>query len=149
MLYWFLPCTNMNQLYVYIFPCIALPCLFTPHTTPLGWNRAWGVSSLCHTASSHWPSSAIYGNMSVSMLFYQLVHPLLSPLWPQICPLDLHLYCRPENSFISTISPGSIYICINIWYLFFSFLFTSLCIIHSRIIHLIKSDSNVYIFTTE
>ena len=124
MLYWLLPCTNMNQLCVYLFRCLALPCLFALHTTPLSWQRARGVSSLCHTAGSHWPSSATYGNVSVSMLFYQLVHPLLPQLWPQICPLGLHLYCHPENSFISTIFLGSIYIYIYIYALIYDICFS-------------------------
>ena len=37
-----------------------------------------------------------------------------------------------------------VYICVNIRYLFFSFWLTSLCIIGSRFIHLIRTDSNVF-----
>ena len=33
-------------------------------------------------------------------------------------------------------------ICVNIWYLFFPFWFISLCIIGSRFIHFIRTDSN-------
>ena len=36
------------------------------------------------------------------------------------------------------------YICINILYWCFSFWLTSLCITHSRFIHLIRTDSNVF-----
>ena len=39
--------------------------------------------------------------------------------------------------------------CVNIWYLFFSFSLTSLCIIGSRFIHLIRTDSNVFHFIAE
>ena len=39
--------------------------------------------------------------------------------------------------------------CIIIWYLSFSFWLTSLCIIGSRFIHLIRADSNVFLFMAE
>ena len=39
--------------------------------------------------------------------------------------------------------------CVNIQYLFFSFWLTSLCIIGSRFIHLIRTDSNVFLFVAE
>ena len=38
------------------------------------------------------------------------------------------------------------YICINIQCLFFSFWLTSLCMIGSRFIHLIRTDSSVFLF---
>ena len=40
-------------------------------------------------------------------------------------------------------------ICINIWYLCFFFWLTSLCIIGSRFIHLVRTDSNVFLFIAE
>ena len=40
-------------------------------------------------------------------------------------------------------------ICIRIWYLSFSFWLYSLCIIDSRSIHLIRTDSNVFLSMTE
>ena len=39
--------------------------------------------------------------------------------------------------------------CIRIQYLSFSFSLTSLCIIGSRFIHLIRTDSNVFLFMAE
>ena len=41
------------------------------------------------------------------------------------------------------------YICINIWYLFFFCWLTSLCIIGSRFIHLIRTNSNAFLFIAE
>ena len=38
------------------------------------------------------------------------------------------------------------YMCVRIWYLSFSFWLTSLCIIGSRFLHLITTDSNVFLF---
>ena len=40
-------------------------------------------------------------------------------------------------------------ICANIWYLFFSFWFTSFCVIGTRFICLIITDSNTFIFMSE
>ena len=42
------------------------------------------------------------------------------------------------------------YTCPSIWYLFFSFWLTSLCItVGSRFVHLIRTDSNVFLFMAE
>ena len=38
---------------------------------------------------------------------------------------------------------------ISIWHLYFSFWLTSLCIIGSRFVHLIRTDSNVFLFVAE
>ena len=54
----------------------------------------------------------------------------------------------PSNRFISTIFLDS-NICVNIWYLFFSFGLTSLCITGFRFIHLSSMDSNLFLFMGE
>ena len=41
------------------------------------------------------------------------------------------------------------YIGVSIWYLYFSFWLTSLCIIDSRFAHLIRTDSHVFLFMAE
>ena len=50
---------------------------------------------------------------------------------------------------IITIFLNSIYICVSILYWCFSFWLTSLCIIGSSFIHLIRTDSNVFFLMTE
>ena len=40
-------------------------------------------------------------------------------------------------------------ICVRTWYLSFSFWLTSLCIIGSRFIHLIRNDSNAFLYMAE
>ena len=56
-------------------------------------------------------------------------------------------HCCPANNFISTICLDSIHTC---WYMIFLFLFlTSLCIIGSRFIYLIRIDSDVFFFMTD
>ena len=64
-----------------------------------------------------------------------------SPHQKKIFLICLHLHCCPANKFISTIFLDSIYMH-YIQYLFFSFWLTSLCIIGSRFIHLIRTDSH-------
>ena len=61
--------------------------------------------------------------------FFSLPHPLLLPLSPQGHSLPLCLHFFTAKSFISTI-----FLDYNMWYLFSSFWFTSLCITGSRII---------------
>ena len=70
---------------------------------------------------------------------YIFPSPPLSPC-PWIYSLCLFLHCCPVNKFFSTVFLYSIYV--SIWYLSFSFWLTSLCIIGSRFIHLIRTDSN-------
>ena len=59
-------------------------------------------------------------------------HRLLPPHspCPPVCSLCLYLHCCPANSFISTVFQ-ILYVCVSIQYLFFSFWFTSLCVIGS------------------
>ena len=63
------------------------------------------------------------------------VHPALSLL----C-----LYSCPAGRFICAIFLDSIYICVNIRYLFFSFWLISLCITGSRFIYLSNTDSHSF-----
>ena len=82
---------------------------------------------------------------------YSLIssHPILLPLYPRVCCLCLSLYSCPANRFISTIFLDSIYICLNIRYLFFSFWLISFCMASSSFIHITRTDSNVFLFMAE
>ena len=71
------------------------------------------------------------------------------PLWPQICSLCLHLHCRPVDKFLNTIFLDSIYICINIQYLSFSFWLTSLHIESSTFFYLIRTDLCILFIAVE
>ena len=59
----------------------------------------------------------------------------LSPWYPSICSLYLYSCFCFAQKIIYAIFLDSIYICINIWYLFFSFWLTSLSLILSQSIH--------------
>ena len=120
------------------------PTPFHPSRLSQGWAPT--VSSLYHTANSNWLSILQMVMHIFSVLLFQFFHLFPSPTVSQVCSLCLHLHCCPANRFISTIFLVYVYICINIWHLFFSFWFTSFYIISSRFIHLIRTDSNVFLF---
>ena len=76
-------------------------------------------------------------------------HPLLSSPHVHKSTLCLFLYCWPVSKFFSTIFLDFVYICTRIWYLSFPFWLTSLCIIGSRFIHLIRTDWKAFLFMAE
>ena len=91
-----------------------------PHPTPLGCHRAPGLSSLRHTANSHWLAilhTVMYMFPCCCLNSSPSLHP---PLHSQVCSLCLHLHCCPANRFISSLSLDSIY---THWYMKFGFLF--------------------------
>ena len=114
-----------NQLYVYIYPHI--PSLLhlppTLHIPPL------------YVITKHQADLPVLGNyfplaiyftfasvyMSVLLSDFVPAYPSPSPC-PQVHSLHLHLYSCPAPRFITTILFFQIpYICVSIWYLFFSF----------------------------
>ena len=75
-------------------------------------------------------------------------HPHLLPLSPKLCNLCLRLHCCPACRIVSTIFLNP-YICVNTQYLSFSFWPTSLYVIGSRFIHLLRTDSNAFLSIAE
>ena len=84
-----------------------------------------------------------YDNIHVSMLFSQVTPPSPSPKSPKDCSIHLCLFCCLTYRVIITIFLNSIYMC-ECTYWCFPFWLTSLCIIGSSFIHLIRTDSNVF-----
>ena len=76
-------------------------------------------------------------------------HPLPLPQSPKDCSVHQCLFCCLVYRVIVTIFLNSIYICVSILYWCFSFWFTSLCIIGSSFIHLIRTESNVFFLMAE
>ena len=116
MLCWFLPYINMNQhKYTHAPPTLEPPCHLPPHPTTQGCHRAPRLSSLHHTANSHWlpilqcicfhatlsirptlyfPSPYIHSLFSMSMSRLKL-KVLVTPSCPILCnPMD----CSPRGS---------------------------------------------------
>ena len=108
-----------------------------PHPIPLSCPIAQALSALLHSSNLHWSSIL---HMVIYMLqCYPLTisHPCLFPQSPKVCSLHLCLLCCLAYRIIDTIFLNSI-ICINIQYL--SFWLTSLSIIGTRFIYLIRTD---------
>ena len=82
-------------------------------------------------------------------------HPHLLPQSPKYCSIYLCLFCYLAYRIIVTIFLNSIYIYTHthththILYWCFSFWLTSLCIIGSSFIHLIRTDSNAFFLMAE
>ena len=96
------------------------------------------LSSPCHTANSH----CLFILHMVMDMFpcCSLNSSILScPHCVHKCSLGLLLYCCPTSRFISAIFLDFIHMCYHILFVFL----TSLCMIGSRFIHLIKIDSNM------
>ena len=118
-----------------------------PHPIPLGCPRALALGALLHASNLHW--SSILHMVIYMFQCYSLKssHPRLFPQNPKVCSLLMCLFCCPACRIVLTVFLN--FICVNIQYLCFSFWLTSLCIIDSRFIHLIRTDSNAFLFIAE
>ena len=85
--------------------------------------------------------------MSVSIS--QSIPPSLPTWCSLICSLHLCLYFCFANKIIYTIFFYIPHICVNIWYLFFSFWLTSLYMTVSRLIHISTNDPVLFLFMAE
>ena len=128
-------------------PLFWRPSLLPPHPISPGGHRPPTLGFLCHVSNSHFLSVLYVVIFTFQCYSLASSHPLL-PLCPKVCSLFLCLPCFPARRVISTIFLV-LCICINIWCLSFSVWPTSLCIIGSRFIHLIRTDSNVFLFIAE
>ena len=148
-LYWF--CHILTWIchgYICV-PHPELPSYLPPHPIPLGHPSAPAPSFLYHASNLDWQF------ISHMILYMFQCHspksspPLPLPQSPKDCSIHLCLFCCLAYRVIITIFLNSIYICVNILYWCFSFWLTSLCIIGSSFIHLIRTDSNVFFLIAE
>ena len=132
------------------------PSHLPPH--PMAdWCQCMAGSSQCtspeHPASCIEPGLAVcftYGNIHASVLFSQIIQPSPSPRESQsLFFTSVSLFCCLTYRVIVTIFLNSIYICVSILYWCLSFWLTSLCIIGSNFIHLIRTDSNEFFLMAE
>ena len=139
-LWWFLPYIDTNWPQVYM--CFPLPPPLPPHPSGLSRSTGFGCPASCvELALVIYITSVMNMFQSYSL---KSSHPHLLPLSPKVW----FFFCCPACRIISTVFLDSI-ICVNIQYLSFSFWLTSLRIIGSSFIHLIRTDSNVFLFRAE
>ena len=144
-----LPYINMNLPRVYTCSPSWTPSHLPPHPIPLGHPSTPAPSTLYHALNLDWQFVS-----HVIIYMFQChspkpSHPRPLPQSPKDCSIHLCLFCCLTYRVIVTIFLNSIYICVKILYWCFSFWLTSLCIIGSCFIHLIRSDSNVFFLMAE
>ena len=139
-----LPYIDMNQPWVYMCSPSCTPSHLPPRTIPLGHPSAPAPSILYHASTLDW-------RFVSHMILYMFQchspkssHPRPLPQSPKDCSIHLCLFCCLAYKVIITIFLNSIYMCQYT----FSLWLTSLCIIGSRFIHLIRTDSNVFLFNS-
>ena len=136
---------------IHVFPIlnphlISLP--IPPHTLPLGHPMATAPSILYHALNLDWRFISYMILYMVQCHSPKSSQPLILPQSPKNCSIHLCLICCLTYRVILTIFQIP-YICINILHWSFSFWLTSLCIIGSSFIHLIRTDSNVCFLMAE
>ena len=125
------------------------PSHLPPHPIPQGCPSALTLSALFHASNLDWPSISCMVIYMFQCYSLKSSHPRLLPQSPKVCSLHLCLFCCLAYRVFVTIFLNSVYIYVNILYWCFSFWLTSLCIIGSSFIHLIRTDSNVSFLMVE
>ena len=142
----FLPYIDMNQPQVYMCPPAQSPLLSPPNSIPLGCPSAPALSALFHALNLDWCSIS---HMVIYMFQCDSLkssHPRLLPQSPKVCSLHLCRFCCLIYRVIVTIFLNSIYMC---QYTALVFLFLTYFILYNRLIHLIRTDSNMLFFIAE
>ena len=136
--------TWISHRYTYV------PSLLNLLPTPSHPSRL-SQSSLHHTANSHWLSSFTNDKVYASGLLLQFVPPSPFRLPTTLSTNLLYVHVSIAALQIDSVVPSFQipYICVNIQYLSFSLWLASLCITGSRFIHLVRIESDVFLFMTE
>ena len=127
---------------VHVFPIVNPSSHLPPHPI-LGHPSAPALSTLSHASNLDWWSISHMVIYMFQCYSLRSSHPYLLPQSPKDCSVHLCLFCCLTYRVIVTVFLIP-YICIRIQCLSFSFWLTSLCIIDSRFIHLIRSDSKAF-----
>ena len=143
-----LPYIDMSPPQMYMCSPSWTPLPPPSHPIPLGHPSAPAPSTLYHALNLDW---RFVSHMIICMFQChspKSSHPHLLPQSPKDCSIHLCLFCCLTYRVIVTIFLNIIYIYMLILYWCFSFWLTSLCIIGSSFIHLIRTDSNACFFNS-
>ena len=102
---------------------VSLPSEYFSHLPlypiPLGCHRTLALGALLHALNSHW-ISVLHMVMYMFPCYYlKSFHPLLLKLSPKVCSLSVSFAALYIGSLVPFFQ--ILYICVNIWYLSFSF----------------------------
>ena len=168
-LFFFLSCVWLFYLFIYLFllynivlvlPYINMhpPRVYTcsPSWTPLPPPSPYHPSGSSQCTSPKFPLSCIKPGLAIHFL-YDIIHALMpfsqiiAPTPHRVQKTILYICVSFAVLYTGLLLPSfSIpYICVSILYWCFSFWLTSLCIIGSSFIHLIRTDSNVFFLMAE
>ena len=118
-------------------------------TPPFSLWQSPCLSSLSHTANSHW---LCFTHGILNFYVTVSIHlPLPPPLLPLVHRSVLYACFSTAALKINSSVPSLQipYICVSVRYLYFSFWLTSLCMMGSSFVHLIRTDSNSFLFMAE
>ena len=128
--------------------CVSLPPSLSQ---PYRWTQNTELTSLCSAAASHqllfyiWQCIYVHATLSLRpSLPFPL--PMSSSPFSMSSSLFLSYPQVPHNLFFFSQIP---YVCVSIWYLFFSFCLTSLRMTVSRSIHHTTYNSISFLFMAE
>ena len=143
-----LPYINMNPQWVYTCSHSEPPSHLPPYTIPQGHPSAPVQSILYPASNQDW----LFISHMILYMFQchspKSSHPRPLPQSPKDCSIHLCLFFCLTYRVIITIFLNSIYMC-SLLHWCFSLCLTSLCIIGSSFIHLIRTDSNVFFLMAE
>ena len=125
------------------------PSHLPPCIIPLGHPSAPAPSILYPVSNLDWQFVSYMIVYMFQCHSLKSSHPLPLPQSPKVLSIHLCLFCYLTYRVIITIFLNSVYICVSILYWCFSFWLTSLCIIGSSFIHLIRTDSNAFFLMAE
>ena len=133
-------------------PTAEHPPHLSPQVIPLGYPSAPAPSILYPASNLDWQFVSYMILHMFQFDSHKSLPPAPLPQSPKDCSIHLCLFCCLTYRVIVTIFLNSMYIshiCVSILYWCFSFWLTSLCIISSSFIYLIRTDSNVFFLMAE
>ena len=110
--------------------------------------RTSSLAALLHSSNLQFSSILLIVTYMFQCYSLKSSHPQLLPLSANVCVYICACFAVPHEELLVPFVRIP-YTCVNIQYLSFSFCLTSLCIIGSSFIQLIRTDSNEFLFIVE